>query len=69
MLEIQVTDEVVLADSLEEVIEIVIESLKKWHASNETDPFTVSVRSNQNKAPPVLSISVSETVKSKAIFG
>ena len=69
MLEIHVFDKIIVTDSLDKAIELIIDLAKEWFESENEKPFSVKVNKLQNKAPPTLEISVSETIKAKSVFG
>lgn len=68
-LKVKVNDDVFISDDLNEIIEVIVESFKKWHDSSEEAEFSFRVEKVNNNSPPTLEIKVEETIKTKAAFG
>lgn len=68
-LEIKVSDEIKVADSLKKAIMIIVEEFKKWLSTDRKEPFNLTVKRLENKSPPALEINVNEVLKVKPAFG
>lgn len=62
-LQINVHDDIIVSETIEEVIKIVTEYIQKWFDSEDSAPLTITLTKVRGQAPPkTLYINVNDSV-------
>lgn len=64
-LEISVFDTITTIDTLAGAIEFVVETIKKWFASDDIRALQMTLTKVQRRGPPALGINVNDTISAK----